>query len=243
MIPTPPSTLFIPQRVNELSSDVQLAVILRVLRYVSPNPWGCLSSESYRRSRSLQTIISHVFGSKPASEAKSFSAGSGVLWVPVVRTPSGDIRRRATNSSPGSLPGWLAQRLPPPSADRANKHAGAVTFCEDRSPGSRDHRVWSEGQYIAVNGRRRLRFLFDCRFIVQVELDHLSDHLRTKLGAVARITLISNGKYCLPRISLTDDQGKHFIWDCPEEYLLPGGPVETQQDWITVEHVRTLMAL
>lgn len=166
-----------------------------------------------------------------------------MLWVPVVRTPNGNIRRRAANSTPESLPGWLAQRLPPPSSDRANKHAGAVTFCEDQLPGSRNHRVWPGGQYVAVHGRRKLRFLFDCRFVVQVDLDRLPDHLKTRLGAVTHVTLISNGRYSTPRISLTGDKGEHFIWDCPEQYLPPGAPVETQQDWITVEHVRTLMAL
>ena len=139
-------------------------MILRLLRYVSPNPWGCVSAEAHRRTQSLNGIAARIFwstdpsgppkgttqSSAPGTSDKrvlsTFSAGSDVAWTPSTSTvrPDGSIRIRryqppAQSSSPESssaITGWLIHRLPPPSRARSQKHAGGITFTVRAHPSS-----------------------------------------------------------------------------------------------------------
>lgn len=244
MSPVPPSTLFIPDSEVHLSQDVKLAVILQVLRYVSHKPWGGASSQSFRRTRSLEAIMSRVFKAQSSERLvdASFSAGSGVLWVPVIRTPAGRILTRNATFRPSYVFGWLAQRLPSPTLARANKHAGVVSFCEEHAAGSANHKVWLEGQLLATNGRQTLRFLFDCRFVLELDLRYLPHDTKSRLGTITHITLLSNGKYALPCLKLVGVLGEEVIWKCSEEHVLPDSalPLETKHMWITVKPARTL---
>ncbi|KAL1668547.1 PP-loop family-domain-containing protein, partial [Schizophyllum commune] len=71
---------------------VQRNLVTRVLRYVSPHPWGTLQAEANRQTQSLERIREALFGSEPASLPQKstqallspapFSAGADVLWSP-----------------------------------------------------------------------------------------------------------------------------------------------------------------
>ena len=55
-IPSPPSTLALKTALPPEDVDVRHAIILRVLRYVSPQPWGSPKAEAGRREQNLSGI-------------------------------------------------------------------------------------------------------------------------------------------------------------------------------------------
>ncbi|KAL1720084.1 PP-loop family-domain-containing protein, partial [Schizophyllum commune] len=71
---------------------VQRNLITRVLRYVSPHPWGTLQAEANRQTQSLERIRKALFGpdatTLPRNSSQAlpspvpFSAGADVLWTP-----------------------------------------------------------------------------------------------------------------------------------------------------------------
>ncbi|QRW02120.1 hypothetical protein RhiLY_01117 [Ceratobasidium sp. AG-Ba] len=109
--PSPSSTFLLvrPDPPTSLPSDVQAALIHRILRYASPHPWGSPESEAGRRSESIDRIAQHVF--QPTGNIRPFTAGAQVLWTPVAIRPDGSIRRRTDKLHQG----WLASRQPPPA--------------------------------------------------------------------------------------------------------------------------------
>ena len=55
-IPSPPSTLAVKTALPPEDVDVRHAILLRILRYVSPRPWGSLDAEAGRREASLSRM-------------------------------------------------------------------------------------------------------------------------------------------------------------------------------------------
>ncbi|KAG9119371.1 hypothetical protein FRC07_005624 [Ceratobasidium sp. 392] len=116
--PSPPSTLLLtpPKPSVTPPPDVRSALIHRILRYVSPHPWGSPESEAGRRSKSVERIAQRVLHSNTESKAiQPFAAGAQVLWTPVAVRPDGTIRRWA-HGQEGAVQGWLASRQPPLAA-------------------------------------------------------------------------------------------------------------------------------
>lgn len=245
--PTPPSTVFVSNEGMSLSPNAKLAVIIRVLRYASCRPWGCVSAESNRRPRSLSAISSRVFAEHSATQKQvAFSAGSGVLWVPVSLQPDGP---GSVDEPSISIRGWLAQRLPPPSTHRAATHAGMVTFIREPTP-PRQPRVLSNGASVDVGSDLVFRFLFDCRFVVQIDLRLLPDAMKEMLGDVKHISMASVGKFSLPSVILAGENAKQYYWELPKDPVMPGAVLHHHtaqtapaQHWITVEFARTLSPL
>lgn len=55
-IPSPPSTLAVKTARPPEDVDVRHAILLRILRYVSPRPWGSIKAEAGRRGASLSQM-------------------------------------------------------------------------------------------------------------------------------------------------------------------------------------------
>ncbi|CAE6396001.1 unnamed protein product [Rhizoctonia solani] len=111
--PSPPSTLLlVPWLGGQMERDVAHALVHRILRYVSPHPWGTPESEAHRRTTSIERIIQRVFYEK--DNPVSFCAGAHVLWSPVWARTDGKIRTRQTRDErKGKVRAWLASRQPP----------------------------------------------------------------------------------------------------------------------------------
>lgn len=60
-IPSPPSTLAVKTALPPEDVDVRHAILLRILRYVSPKPWGSLKAEAGRREASLSRMETMVW--------------------------------------------------------------------------------------------------------------------------------------------------------------------------------------
>ena len=52
-IPSPPSTIALKAALPPEEVDVRHAILLRILRYVSPRPWGSPQAEAGRRQKKL----------------------------------------------------------------------------------------------------------------------------------------------------------------------------------------------
>jgi tRNA(Ile)-lysidine synthase len=238
--PAPPSTLFIFNSAVSLSCSAKLAVIIRVLRYVSCRPWGCVSAESSRRSHSLNTITSRVFAANSAAQKLvPFSAGSDVLWVPASLRSDGSVQ--SVNESGMAICGWLAQRLPPPSTPRLTAHAGMVTFIREHTPHGQP-RVLTCGTPVDIGSDRVFHFLFDCRFVVHFDFGFLPDAVKQRLGRIKHLSMAPVGKFSLPSVLLTGNNAEQYYWELPEDPVMPGVPLHTGQRWVAVEFARTLLS-
>lgn len=230
--------MFISDGETSLSSSARWAIITRVLRYVSCRPWGCVAAESGRASRSLNTIASRVFAEYSAAQKRvPFSAGSAVLWVPTSLRPGGP------NEFSTPVHGWLAQRLPPPAAHRVPAHAGLVTFIREPPPPAGQPHVLNSGASIDVGSEQVFHFLFDCRFLVHVDLRLLPDAAKKTLGQIKLIAVASAGKFSLPSILLTGENAEQYYWELPEDPVMPGAALHAGQPWVVVEFARTLSSL
>ena len=120
---SPPSTVLLPHTALQSLTDreVQSAVVRRVLRYVSPHPWGHVSAEasgSRETFRAIADVIRSPFNSD--SPPSSFMKGAKVWWRPVylhgTRAAFGFTLKK------GYVPklGWLAQRERQWSEERRN---------------------------------------------------------------------------------------------------------------------------
>lgn len=100
-----------------------------------------------------------------------------------------------------------------------------------------------DGECVPIGGRSILRFLFDCRFIVQVNLAQVPETAMQRLGAAMHISVTSSKEYNLPLVKITGSNQHALSWNCPSTYLLPGQPLNTGEEWIMAEHARTLTIL
>jgi hypothetical protein len=84
--------------------------ILRILRYVSPNPWGSPSAEAARSSSSIDTIMRNVLSSK---NLKAFTAGSFVMWTPAIIREDRRVVQRKRLEHREEISAWLVTRAVP----------------------------------------------------------------------------------------------------------------------------------
>lgn len=115
-IQAPPGTFILAaDKLSTAVTDplVQLAMVLRILRYISPHPWGSTRAQAGRRRERLQRIVERVWDPNPASKTRArFEAGANVLWTPFRICVDGKLKQEQPR--PGERFGWLASRAPPP---------------------------------------------------------------------------------------------------------------------------------
>ncbi|CAE6469395.1 unnamed protein product [Rhizoctonia solani] len=128
---SPPSTLLlVPPRQHQMKQDTAHALVYRILRYVSPHPWGTPESEAHRRRTSAERIVQRVLQEQEEGEqVASFCAGAQVLWSPIWVRSNGSIRvRRAGEESGGRMRAWLASRQPPTTSLERKVHPGEIVW-------------------------------------------------------------------------------------------------------------------
>lgn len=82
--------------------EIQRQIIIRILRYISPFPWGSPRAEAGRRTARLDTIGSKIWNSSPPIIPKQ-TIGGKVLWTYYMK--GGPWGHKG--------PFWMASRLPP----------------------------------------------------------------------------------------------------------------------------------
>ncbi|KAI0273442.1 PP-loop family-domain-containing protein [Gloeopeniophorella convolvens] len=165
---------------------VQLGMVLRILRYASPAPWGSPRAQAGRRRESLQRIVARVWGTDADADPSArtpFNAGGAVLWTPLRICTDGRLRHGALAA--GERAGWLASRAPPPREARA-------AFERDVSAAVR-----------RAGGAARVDVLFDNRFEVALRLDAVPPGdaaVRSVREGTGRVVLVLGGRWLWPEV-------------------------------------------
>jgi tRNA(Ile)-lysidine synthase len=184
-VQAPPGTFILAA--DKLSATVmdplvQLAMVLRVLRYISPHPWGSTRAQAGRRRASLLRIVQRVWDPDPASEARTrFEAGANVLWTPL--RISRDGRLKYERPRQGERFGWLASRAPPPRPSERGL----------------DRDISTE----LLPPRRRAEVLYDNRFIIKFRLEAvpLGDPVMSSvIEGSGKVMLVLEGRWLWPQV-------------------------------------------
>jgi len=221
--PSPPSTLALcpPSDASLPSSEIRRAIVLRILRFVSPRPWGAPSSEASRQSPSLDLISSRLWNSTPEPR-KTFCAGSEVVWRPVSLRDDGRVRLDFDNHTPRQMRGWLASRQPP------IKRTGAPSPC-----------VRDISRLLTLHGQEE-EFIWDNRFSLRLRPRLLPSDIMDSCRSSGSVMILPHGRWLLPQI----------VWlrKGHQDVVLGGvGLTSVSQDvnpdWVTFLWVRPLDAI
>lgn len=252
--PSPVSTVLLSKDAFSRVTDnsVRIEIIRRVLRFVSPYPWGSPQAEAGRRSASLERISSSlVTPEEPLTgddvsdvPRKKFVAGGGVAWSPVHITRNTEMKFSGNGNSFCEERGWLASRQSP---IRRYGNNAAKSLELDIT-----HAVLS-----AFSQNRCAEILYDCRFLLHIKLHLFAPDVQSMVKktvdqggdisgceASVKLLVIPHTRYFLPKIILrrTDAQAavrrdagdlssQEQEYLCEEEYeiarLLPDGSTRT----------------
>lgn len=189
-------------------NSVRLEVIRRILRFVSPFPWGSPRAEAGRRKASLQRISDSLTMSGEGSREngqyppRSFVAGGGVIWSPVRITQNAVMKFSEKGCSiPGEM-AWLAARQRPIQRIRYS-----VT-----SPIELDI---TPTFLLALSQDCSAEILYDCRFLLHITprqfppdiLDAFKE-ITAERGRIleyqasVKLLVIPHTRYFLPKIVL-----------------------------------------
>lgn len=184
-VAAPPGTFILAA--DKLSTTVtdpldQLALVLRILRYISPRPWGSARAQAGRRTESLRRIVQRVWDPNPASKERiRFEAGANVLWTPFRISRYGRLKHEQPRW--GERFGWLASRAPPPLVCRSDFNRDIST---ELSP-----------------QRRCVEVMYDNRFLITFRLDAIppGDPIMTSvIEGYGRIILVFGGRWLWPQV-------------------------------------------
>ena len=182
-------------------------MVIQVLKFASPRPWGSHTAEAFRKSAGLDRIVASLFENSLGKTSKkrfAFSAGSHVLWTPVYINPDGQLKRtKPVPRTDGWAEGWLASRSPPYKSP-----GGTSPLDVDITSLILEKR--SSTNYAEL--------LYDNRFILSIGLraipDRILDKLRTPQGE-HRLLVTAVGRYFLPRLVFQSLEG-HNVEDITE---------------------------
>lgn len=163
--------------------SLRLGMLLRLLRYVSPFPWGTTRAEAGRRQDSLSRTMNALWG----VQRRRFLSGGGVVWTPVVLRHSGAIKFPEVELAK-DIKGWLVSRQPPPISSKEADPAILDITQAFRS---------------ALLNKTALELCYDCRFLMRFEPLALPRQMLSLLEGnvhLARIVIRPETRFCLPRV-------------------------------------------
>ncbi|KAF8163515.1 PP-loop family-domain-containing protein [Crassisporium funariophilum] len=247
---SPPGTVRmpVPALLSIDSPIVRQALLLRILRYVSPEPWGSQRSEIGRRQTSLQRLMQWIWDpSRLASKSNnSFSVGSGVWWRPIIVNNKNHWHTTIQGNEPQNL-SWLACRLP--NAKETIQNLGKPqslkldVTCDLKA---------SQHAWQMDDGPETLEILYDRRFLLCFHLNRIPQTIAESLSKGAKITVEPRSAWFFPQIIHKSPGSRNataihtailrnpFHWD--QEWGTKKFK-ETVSGWITVEDIRSISAL
>ena len=234
----------IPPLLEITSPLVRQALVLRILRYVSYEPWGSLRSEAGRRQKSVNRLTRVLWDESALRNRKniSFTVGSGVWWKPAFVT-KGHVLRTVVNTLPIKDLMWFASRHPSVNSPTApvSDNLRIVMTSE-----LREGRIaWEAGE-----GLDTLEVLFDRRFLIRFRLDKMPEDLFEGLKTNGGVVIKKRSPWHLPEINYkqnkvytvihTQIQREKFTW------VREWGTktyIDTDSDWITIQYIRPITSL
>ncbi|KAK0196573.1 PP-loop family-domain-containing protein [Armillaria mellea] len=215
---------------------LRLYVVLRILRYVSPHPWGSLRSTNMRRRRSLEHILFKLNSDPYVTQ--NFVAGSGVKWSSVIFDRDG-VRAlpKMSKREPGQLVGWIASRQPPTQKQ--------LDFIE---PNPLYYDVTASLRKAFSSGNPSWTLLYDCRFAVRFDITAMPSLIAELLRFPDTQIVVIPTDLFHPRVVFkragVDDEVLHSLVTLDERTKLPGHehPVPPQtaivSSWISIHWIR-----
>ncbi|KAG8932141.1 hypothetical protein FRC02_001614 [Tulasnella sp. 418] len=208
MIPKPSTLLLFSQELLEnnpgISTAVKHSLLLRVLRFISPRPWGQPSAEAGRHVTQLSALAERIFQSDkiPILLHKPFTHGADVLWTPVYLRSDGSIKlvSPSTTIKVNDRFGWLASRSPIRNFGASSDRPRTISVDVEKQ----------------INQRCPIDVLWDNRFVVTIRPwlfpDNVLDVL-TKESSSCRIAVVGQGRWVLPRVEVKQGDETLRVFD------------------------------
>ena len=245
---TAPGSLMIsiPPLLEITSPIVRQALVLRILRYVSYEPWGSLRSEVGRRQKSVDRLVKVLWDAKALRYRKniSFTVGSGVWWKPAFVTKGHILKTVVKELNIQDLM-WFAHRHPSinhPTAPVSDKDNLRIVMTDRLREG---RIAWESNE-----GPDTLEVLFDRRFLIRFRLDKMPEDLFEALKTNGGVIIKKRSPWHLPEVCFKQSkeytvihtlvQREKFTW------VREWGTktyIDTESNWITIHYVRPISSL
>ncbi|KAG6814597.1 hypothetical protein H0H92_000126 [Tricholoma furcatifolium] len=239
--------------------DVQRSIVLRIMRYVSPHPWGSFKADAGRRKGSIETVTKEIFSLiHEGRRYHPFSSGGGVLWSPAiirdvrVKIPEVVINKLLLKDD---FIGWIASRQPPLHREKMEQRGWRNTLEINLGKElAQAYQSWRSG------GPAIFSTLYDERYLLKFHLDKMPEDIISFL--VNDITkswnyllVLSYSRWYRPKVVIQRYGNRQTIHDLiykpPISTLFPfpklyyPGELEEEIDsgWIKMEWIRPLTAL
>jgi len=200
---SPVSTvLLVPGESKPTDPDVCRAIVFRILRYVSPHPWGSPLAEAKRQTFVIDKIVNKLWAED--RESSSFTYGGMVQWTPVEvsRTEKALIGKHRSTSSANSILSWIARRQKP------SRHVLDDALRVNISDKIRAALKSEENGIVEI--------LYDCRFLVRVRSNLLSAECQESLAiGASSISVVPSGPWLLPSLVQEDSSVRETIVSAP----------------------------
>jgi len=230
---------------------VRAAMVMRIMRYVSFQPWGSIRGDGNRRMRSIQRIIDKIWAPQRHYVDKSESVGgNGVMWRPVsirtgyrgkisIRIPDPRIELGSDRLA------WFASRQPPSNktTDTDDVTNPLILDLTDRL------RQAKEKENNGVT--KPLEILYDCRFLLRFDMAKMPLLIKFGMDDGSRMWVRPRTKWYWPEIVwdgpgrrvvlpyVSDDYRDSFrLSTVLQEQALP----RVLSDWIHMDWIRPLYA-
>lgn len=208
LLPSPISTAVLAQDAYANMPDemLRIAIVRRILRFVSPFPWGSPKAEAGGRADSLKRIADALSNT---NNMRKFTAGAGVLWTPIAISSDGKLLSLSKSGYRGKV-GWLASRQPPIRRPNLGKGSGEQFDSEDsRMTVDITSELASALRRDPSNGL--VEILYDCRFLLRIRPHLLPLSVRTALThtqgcgsdrrcAAGKVFVVPHSQYFLPKL-------------------------------------------
>jgi tRNA(Ile)-lysidine synthase len=246
-LPSPPGTLRLPVLpLQEIDSQlVREALLYRMARFVSPEPWGSPRAELGRRKASMNRLLACVWD-LPMIRAKvsnSVTVGSGVWWR-LMAYGKNQLRSSLQDFGVKDL-SWVALRQPAAKSDPDREVFRPLKL-------NVTHQLLQMRQeWLSNQETDTLEILFDRRFLISFRVDKIPNQiLDSLLSKSSSIQVIPRTPWILPQV-VHHYQRKdfpihksiirqEFFWE--KEY---GTKLfkDVSSDWISIELFRPVTAL
>ncbi|TFK30095.1 tRNA-lysidine synthetase [Coprinopsis marcescibilis] len=238
-LPSPVGTILLSQSdlmQYTLDPTLSMAFIRRILRYLSPEPWGSLRAELRQRSKRSKVIVRNLFTPITANSLP-FVSGSRVMWTPVV-VRGGKIKdvaslrvHRDSRSGQEETLAWMASRQP-----EARKNEGLYADEIEKRQGQEVHDILSNTLKDPSRQQDTVEVLWDYRYRIRYTLGKMPSTIASHvLSPDNKVVIQPYGKWYSPRVVLK--MGK--CGDEVELAKLEEGQAPSQ-DWIKIDFIRSL---
>lgn len=232
-------------------------MVMRILRYVSPQPWGSVRADGNRRKDSIQRLIESIWAPSGNTPPPFLVVGSGVIWrsawvyegysdrpsrLLVPKSKDSWIKRRRE----GDRLAWLASRQPP--LEKRVRHNPDGSLLED--PLHMDlTELLSKARHDARKVKHGLEVLYDCRFLIRFDIAKMPSEIGMSLSVGrSKVVVEARTRWFYPQVLWRrpgrDDEHLGVVMDENNRQVMEQrlNLDKKRTEWISIEFIRTMDA-